>query len=139
MNSLKNVNDRIRIGDALKVLCRKTCHPGAFCPDAYCDEVWDAFEGVERFKAELESKWIPCHEKLPEEDTEVLVTRKFLGVKDYHYGWNAHLKPTTYVETARLIGKVWVADSDEYKVAPKSHTDPIAWMPLPDPFQEEKK
>ncbi len=135
MDKLKDVNDLIRIGDAISVLCRKTCHPGPFCPDAYCDEMWDKFDGVERIASE--PQWIPCSERLPEQNTEVLVTRRFLGVKDYHGGWNAHLRPKTYVETASLIGSVWTSMSDEYKIAPSKHTDPVAWMPLPDPYQEE--
>ena len=59
MNNLKNVNDLIRIGDAIAVLCRKTCHPGPFCPDAYCDEMWDKFDGVERIAPERKTgRWI---------------------------------------------------------------------------------
>ena len=52
MDKVKNVNDLIKIGDAIAVLCRKTCHPGVFCPDAYCQEMWDAFEDVERIALE---------------------------------------------------------------------------------------
>lgn len=80
--------------------------------------------------AEPEQRWIPCSEKLPEQDTEVLVTRRFLGIR---HG----LPPKTYVETASLIGSVWTSMSDEYKIAPSKHTDPVAWMPLPDPYREE--
>ena len=123
----RNVNDLIRIGDAIAVLCRKTCHPGPFCPDAYCDEMWDKFDGVERIAPE--PHWIPCSEKLPEQDTEVLVTRRFLGIRHV-------LPPKTYVETASLIGSVWTSMSDEYKIAPSKHADPVAWMPLPDPYKE---
>ena len=48
MSRQRNPNDLIRIEDAIKVLCRKTCHPGIFCPDIYCKEMWDEFEDVER-------------------------------------------------------------------------------------------
>ena len=48
MSRPRNPNDLIRIEDAIKVLCRKTCHPGMFCPDIYCKEMWDEFEDVER-------------------------------------------------------------------------------------------
>ena len=47
----KNLNDLIRIDDAIRVLCRKTCTPGAACPDIYCKEMWEAFEDVERVNA----------------------------------------------------------------------------------------
>ena len=88
-------------------------------------------------REEPEQRWIPCSERLPEQDTEVLVTRKFLGVKDPCGGWHAHLRPETYVETARLLGKVWVSDSDEHKIAPSRHADPVAWMPLPESYSGE--
>lgn len=48
MSRLRNLNDLIKIEDAIKVLCRKTCHPGVFCPDIYCKEMWNEFEDVER-------------------------------------------------------------------------------------------
>ena len=47
MRRPRNPNDLIRIEDAIKVLCRKTCHPGIACPDIYCKEMWDEFEDVE--------------------------------------------------------------------------------------------
>lgn len=51
MGRLRNPNDLIRIEDAIKVLCRKTCHPGIACPDIYCKEMWDEFDDVERVDA----------------------------------------------------------------------------------------
>ena len=51
MSRPRNPNDLIRIEDAIKVLCRKTCHPGIACPDIYCKEMWDEFEDVERVDA----------------------------------------------------------------------------------------
>ena len=75
--------------------------------------------------------WIPISESLPDEETEVLVTRKFLGTKD--------VPKSVYVETAERIGDSWCANSDEYKVAPSRHTDPIAWMPMPEPYDDTEK
>lgn len=51
MSIPRNPNDLIRIEDAIKVLCRKTCYPGIACPDIYCKEMWDEFEDVERVNA----------------------------------------------------------------------------------------
>lgn len=51
MNKTRNPDELIRIEDAIKVLCRKTCHPGVLCPDSYCVEMWDEFEDVERVDA----------------------------------------------------------------------------------------
>lgn len=76
--------------------------------------------------------WTPCSEKLPNEETDVLVTRKFLGCKDGSHGWNNHIPPTIYVEVAQYFNGEWTALSDEYKVSRRRHTDPIAWMPLPE-------
>lgn len=80
-------------------------------------------------------QWIPVTERLPEEETDVLVTRKFLGCKDGSHGWNNHIPPTTYVEVAQYFDGEWTAFSDEYKVSRSRHTDPIAWMPLPTPWE----
>ena len=48
---IRDPNALIRIGDAIRVLCGKTCHPGLFCPDIYCREMWEAFGDVERVDA----------------------------------------------------------------------------------------
>ncbi len=76
------------------------------------------------------AEWIPVTERLPEEDTEVLVVRKFLGVK-------GQVPPSTYVEIAHRFCDEWFADSDEFKIARSKHTDPLFWMPLPTPPKEE--
>jgi hypothetical protein len=84
-------------------------------------------------------RWILCSEKLPEEETDVLVTRTFLGCKDSSHGWNAHIPPKTYVEVAQYSNGEWTALSDEYKVARRRHTDPFAWMPMPEPYKEDEQ
>lgn len=89
--------------------------------------------------AQPESQWIPVSERLPEEETEVLVTRTFLGCKDGSHGWNNHIPPRIYVEVAQYFDGEWTALSDEYKVARSKHTDPIAWMPLPKPYRAERR
>lgn len=51
MSRRRRSNDLIRIEDAIKVMCRRVCHPGVFCPDAYCEEMWELLEDVERVDA----------------------------------------------------------------------------------------
>ena len=79
-------------------------------------------------------RWIPVTERLPQEETDVLVTRTFLGVIDGNHGWVSHTPPKTYVEVAQYFNGEWTALSDEYKVARSRHTEPVAWMPLPEPY-----
>lgn len=90
---------------------------------------------LEQYK---QQRWIPVSERLPEEEKDVLVTRKFLGCKDGSHGWNNHIPPKIYVEVANRTGDEWSALSDEFKIARSRHTDPVAWMPLPDPWKGEK-
>ena len=32
--------------DVLKALCRELCHPGAICPDGYCEEMREKLKDV---------------------------------------------------------------------------------------------
>ena len=79
--------------------------------------------------ADVRPRWIPVSERLPENEESVFVVRKFLGIK-------GQVPPSTYTEIAYRIGDRWVADSDEYKIARHRHTDPLYWMPLPEPPKE---
>lgn len=83
MGKTRNPDALIRIEDAIKVLCRETCHPGMLCPDNHCAEMWDEFEDVERidaapvrhgrwiyhiddlFPAESTQECDQCHEEQP--------------------------------------------------------------------------
>lgn len=98
----------------------------------------EAYEAYNRGKADA-NKWVPCSERLPDEETDVIVTRTFLGCKDGSRGWNNHIPPKTYVEVAQYFNGEWTALSDEYKVARNRHTDPVAWMPLPEPYKAESE
>lgn len=85
-----------------------------------------------------EERWIPVTERLPEEDTEVLVTVYFMGLKQTSpSGWNDHIRPNYYVDLASRIGDDWSSASDEYKVAQDRHKV-VAWMEKPKPWEGEK-
>ena len=119
------------------------CHMGINSPPAMTFvEAADAIEDLQKqldnaeidnikLKEEFakyrgENRWIPVTERLPEEEESVFVVRDFLGVK-------GQVPPSRYTEVAYRIGDSWVADSDEFKIARHRHTDPIYWMPLPEP------
>lgn len=65
-----------------------------------------------------ERKWIPCRERLPEDDTEVLV-----------YLFENNKSP--YI--------AWVCDgcwfTEEFQVEKENY--PKAWMPLPEPYRKD--
>ena len=97
----------------------------------------DSQEEQDEVKRVLENvpHWIPVTERLPEEETDVLVTVNFLGLKRTHRnGWNEHIKESFYVEVASHINGEWSSASDEYKIAKDRHKV-LAWMPLPEPYK----
>ena len=68
MSKTRNPDALIRIEDAIKVLCRETCHPGMLCPDNYCAEMWDEFEDVERVDAVPVVRCKDCIRFRPDDD-----------------------------------------------------------------------
>ena len=66
---------------------------------------------------ELEQKWIPCSERLPERNRVVLVTTKWGEV----------------TEGVKLSGNAWFIGRGEENAF---DSDIIAWMPKPEPYKE---
>lgn len=66
-------------------------------------------------------RWIPCEERLPEEDTEVLVT-----------GENGEIDIALWKYDSWTEDDVVVWEGNSF-----SWIDPVAWMPLPEPWKGE--
>ncbi len=69
--------------------------------------------------AQPEQRWIPCGERLPEDDVEVLITDDSGGVQ-----WLAIDKMLSYEDGS---GRFWVASQNS-----------TAWMPLPKPYEPKE-
>ena len=84
-------------------------------------ELYEAYKmAIEALKRE---QWIPCKDRLPEQDVPVLVQKNCSCLVDGHYG--------------RAVGeyngfKYWTVEDDFY-------AEPIAWMPLPEPYKENNE
>ena len=71
-------------------------------------------------------QWIPCSERVPEENEMVLISAKYIG----HLSNNA-----PYVEEGFFTHDGWYsAYGDNYS---ELLAKVVAWMPLPKPYKEE--
>jgi len=93
-----------------------------------------AFDG---YAAEKQGKWIPCEERLPEEDKEVLISYRYKeGEGDPRH---VDIDITTYGQMyfgGQKVGehKHWRAPFEYFA----SNYEVIAWMPLPKPWKGEE-
>ena len=69
--------------------------------------------------AKAEQRWIPCDERLPEDDVEVLATVTGVNGK-------------RYVEQGSCISGTWCLAYDHLRFGSDARV--IAWMPLPEPY-----
>lgn len=68
-------------------------------------------------------RWIPCKERLPEDEEEVIVSVHYSGDNADDYtasGWYA------------VAGDFWVVDNEANEYV-------VAWMPLPEPWKGGKE
>lgn len=85
--------------------------------------------------AQPEQRWIPVSERLPEEDTEVLISYRYKeGEGDTSH---VDIDITTYGQMyfgGNKVGnnKHWRAPFEYFY----SNYEVIAWMPLPEPYKE---
>ena len=85
--------------------------------------------------AQPEQRWIPCSERLPEEDVEVLITYRYKeGEGDTSH---ADIDITTYGQMyfgGNKVGnhKHWRQPFEYFE----SNYEVVAWMPLPEPYKD---
>ena len=92
---------------------------------AHSNYEWDMEQGYinaiecleELPSAQPEQQWIPCSERLPESDVDVLTQ-----YSDYSMSVDSR--------TASSSGWFWADGEDDL---------PIAWMPLPEPYKAESE
>lgn len=92
--------------DAIDVLKRN--YPPS-CFEELCKAVDIAIAAL---SAQLEQRWIPCSERLPDNDESVLISNRNGVTKAW---WN---------------GRFWES------IAVKKYKTVTAWMPLPEPYKE---
>lgn len=74
------------------------------------------FYAIEALKEK--PQWVPCSERLPEEDEEYLI--------EWDAGWGAEIRIVDYSQG----GKYWYSDATGYE-----YRGVIAWMPLPTTYE----
>ena len=79
----------------------------------YCDDILEMIESQPTI--EQKSQWIPCSERLPDNDESVLIS-------------NSH-----GVTKAWWTGRSWTS------IAVKNYKTVTAWMPLPEPYSEDEE
>lgn len=106
------------------------CLPaGGFCTanKNICEALHNAYE-LGRQSVQPEQKWIPCSERLPEENGQYLITIKYKHVNNSY--------EDIYAEHGEWLDGEW----DMFCFGHCGEVeDIIAWMPLPEsPYKEER-
>ena len=132
-----NNSDCISRKAAIDALENIDCSDGIGISALKCDGVEDAINAINALpSAQPERKWVPCSERLPEEDTEVLISYRYKeGEGDTDH---VNIDITSYGTVCfggREIHtlKEWRQPFDYFH----ANYEVIAWMPLPTPYREE--
>ncbi len=103
--------------------CKEIANGNCACADDHRQLAEWLTELAEKRKAE--PQWIPCSDRLPEEDKEVLLSVDCEG--------------SPYIGIGSYWGDgYWMSSFDDPKRAYHTHTV-IAWMPLPEPYKGEQE
>ena len=93
----------------------------------YCDDI---LEFIERQPTvEQQPHWIPCSERLPEDDAYVLISKKPSQISGNKFSVTIGVRYTN----SRSHKTEWRDSGFGYL----SDEKVLAWMPLPSPYQEE--
>lgn len=101
---------------------------------AIANETERVLNGVPAVGDAKDDGWIPVSKRLPEDDSNVLVTVHFKGIE------SKHIKPYYYIEVAYQYEGEWYSFTDVVK-GNMDLFEVIAWKYLPKPYkgQEETK
>lgn len=100
------------------------------------DAIKHVISGIKNLPSAQPERWIPCSERLPEEDVEVLITYRYKeGEGDTSH---ADIDITTYGQMyfgGNKVGnhKHWRQPFECFE----SNYEVVAWMPLPEPYKTE--
>jgi len=117
----------------------KDCAHCPFCEgntmDGLCRAAGKWFDDEYKAPENMKSRWIPCSERLPEENGKYLIVydkgcpdEYTIGIENYEvdcesFGfWNERVDPISW----GVIGYDWIDQPV------------LAWMPLPDPYRREE-
>jgi len=97
-------------------------HIELYCVTGICREAEEM-----AIEALAQTRWIPCSERLPEEDGQYLITVKYVHVDGYD---------DIYAEHGEWMDGKW----DMFCFGHCGQVETIlAWMPLPEPYKAESE
>lgn len=97
-------------------------------PHSRDEDITDAFMRGYQAHAEAVQGWIPCEERLPDEDDEVLATIRYLDEAE-----DDQTDPYYTIEVIFLHDGKWMGNGSW--VESFGYTKVTAWMPLPKPYK----